>query len=310
MGPAHQGGLLETIPRPTIRIGPAGWSYPDWRGIVYPQRQPHDFHAAAYLADYFDTIEINVTFYRPVTASTAHGWIEHVAHNPRFIFTAKLWQKLTHERKLCAANEREFRPALEALRDAGKLGALLAQFPWSFKNTPENREYLIKLADSFGDFPLVVEVRHASWDKKDFYSWLVERGIGFCNLDQPVIGKSIKPAERVTAPVGYVRLHGRNYEAWFREVEGTGSAAERYNYLYSVEELKPWAERVRNVADKTESLFVILNNHFRGKSIANAAQLVHILTRQPVKVPRDMFRHYPELRAIASLPDEEQSLFS
>lgn len=294
---------------PLLRMGPAGWSYQDWSGVVYPAARPRGFHEAAYLAEYFDTIEINVTFYRPVTAATARGWIAQVAHNPRFAFTAKLWQKFTHERELSAAGERDFRPAMETLRDAGKLGALLAQFPWSFKNTPENHEYLAKLAGRFQDFPLVVEVRHASWDQEDFYGWLAERGIGFCNLDQPVIGESIRPAGHATAALGYVRLHGRNYQAWFREAKDSEGAAERYNYLYSVEELEPWAERIQALLKNTKLLFVILNNHFRGKSIANAIQLLHLLTRQPVKAPSELVRRYPELRAVASYLDSEPSLF-
>ena len=159
-----------------IRVGPAGWSYEDWAGIVYPLRRPRGFHEASYLADYFDTIELNVTFYRPVTPETARGWLGRVAHNPRFLFTAKLWQQFTHEGALTPSNEREFRPAIETLAQAGKLGALLAQFPWSFKNTAEDRDYLEKLAERFRDFPLVVEVRHASWNDRGFYEWLAERG--------------------------------------------------------------------------------------------------------------------------------------
>lgn len=300
----------ETASESIIRVGPAGWSYPDWKGIVYPRRKPQGFHAATYLAGYFDTIEINVTFYRPVPAATAQEWFRRVAENPNFTFTAKLWQKFTHQRELNTPNEREFRPGIEVLRDAGKLGALLAQFPWSFKNTSENRDYLARLTDCFRDFPLVIEVRHSSWDEEDFYALLAERNVGFCNLDQPVIGKSIKPAEHVTSSVGYIRLHGRNYEAWFREAESKEDAAERYNYLYSVEELEPWAERVRTIADSTKLLFVILNNHFRGKAVANALQLVHMLTRKPVKVPPDLISSYPELRAFATPSSIERSLFS
>lgn len=281
-----------------IRVGPAGWSYEDWAGIVYPAHRPRDFHEASYLADYFDTIELNVTFYRPATPEMARAWLARVAANPRFLFTAKLWQQITHEGELTEATERQVRPGLEALLGAGKLGALLAQFPWSFKNTPENRAYLKKLAKSFRDFPLVVEVRHASWNVAAFYEWLAERGLGFCNIDQPVIGRSLRPSERATAPVGYVRLHGRNYQEWFSDREDE-SGAERYNYLYAVEELAPWAERIRKVAGATRLTFVITNNHFHGKAVTNALQLIHLLTRRLVKVPPPLLGRYPELEPIA-----------
>ena len=292
-----------------IRVGPAGWSYEDWAGIVYPAARPRGFHEATYLADYFDTIELNVTFYRPATPEMARSWLARVAHNPRFLFTAKLWQQFTHERELTAANEREFRPGIEVLLAAGKLGALLLQFPWSFKNLPDNREYLEKLAERFRDFPLVVEVRHASWNQPAFYEWLAGRGIGFCNIDQPVIGRSIRPSERATAAVGYVRLHGRNYEEWFSDREES-SAAERYNYLYSADELKPWVERIEKVADEARVTFVITNNHFHGKAVTNALQLLHRLTGKPVRVPPPLLQHYPqELEPIAALEGTTPSLF-
>lgn len=295
--------------RAHIRIGPAGWSYEDWNGIVYPRHRPRDFHEASYLADYFDTIELNVTFYRPVPVAMARQWVERIQSNPQFLFTAKLWQQFTHERELTAANEAEVRPGLEVLLGEGKLGALLAQFPWSFKNTAENRAYLDRLVERFRDFPLVVEVRHASWNQPDFYRWLAEHDIGFCNIDQPVIGRSLKPSEQSTAAVGYVRLHGRNYEEWFSDREDS-TGAERYNYLYSGEELEPWVKRIQRIAAGTQLSFVITNNHFHGKAVTNALQLAHRLTGKKVKVPPPLLEHYPELQTIASdEPGTTPSLF-
>jgi uncharacterized protein YecE (DUF72 family) len=292
-----------------IRVGPAGWAYKDWHGIVYPRPKPQGFHEATFLADYFDTIELNVTFYRPVTAVTARGWMQLVAHNPNFIFTAKLWRTLTHDRDLSAENEREVRPAMETLRDAGKLGALLAQFPWSFKNTPESFEYLDALIARFRDFPLVVEVRHSSWDHPDVYAWLAERQVGFCNIDQPIIGRSMKPGEHLTAPVGYVRLHGRNYNEWFREnAEGEGSE-QRYHYLYPRAELEPWVKRIEHVAAHAKETFVITNNHYLGKGAVNALELIHMLTKKPVAAPPSLVEHYPALAPITRTHEVTSTLF-
>ncbi|MFQ5694652.1 MAG: DUF72 domain-containing protein, partial [Terriglobia bacterium] len=198
--------------------------------------------------------------------------------------------------------------------DEGKLGALLAQFPFSFKNVPENRAYLERLAERFRDFPLVIEVRHASWNQLEFYDWLTERGIGFCNIDQPVIGRSLKPSEHATAPVGYVRLHGRNYKEWFSSPDSgereDATGAERYNYLYSSEELEPWAERIESVAANSELTFVITNNHFRGQAVTNALQLIYRFKQQRVKVPPPLLKHYPELEPIASRKGTTPSLFT
>ena len=267
---------------PRIRVGPAGWAYKDWHGIVYPRPKPPGFHEAEFLAHYFDTIELNVTFYRPVTPATARGWMRL---------------------------EREVRPAMEALRDAGKLGALLAQFPWSFKKTPESFDYLGALIARFSDFPLVVEVRHSSWDLPDVYAWLAERSVGFCNIDQPVIGRSLKPGERLTAPVGYVRLHGRNYTEWFREnAEGEGSE-QRYNYLYPPEELDPWAKRIERIAAHAKETFVVTNNHYLGKGAVNALELIHMLTKKPVAAPPSLVEHYPILASITTTREVTPTLF-
>jgi uncharacterized protein YecE (DUF72 family) len=283
-----------------IRVGPAGWSYKDWIGVVYPRRKPPHFHEATFLANYFDTIELNVTFYRPVSVHTAAEWVERVSQNPDFLFTAKLWQEFTHTRDLSADNEKNFRPAMETLRDEGKLGALLAQFPWSFKNSKETIAYLDKLIGRFRDFPLVIEVRHSSWDTSEFYAWLTERNVGFCNIDQPVIGRSLKPSGRATSPVGYVRLHGRNYNEWFREKLDAEISEQRYNYLYSEKELGPWIERIRALEGITSTIYTILNNHPEAKALVNAFQIIHALTGKRLDIPEQMIEHYTELEPISS----------
>ena len=280
----------------TIRFGPAGWSYDDWNGIVYPSHRPHGFHEAEYLANFFDAIEINTTFYHPPRAEVARSWVGRVRHNPNFRFTAKLWQRFTHERTASQQDEREFKQGLRPLLEAGVLGALLMQFPWSFKNNKENREHVGGLVMQFMEYPLVLEVRHESWNKPDIYQMLHELGVGFCNIDQPVIGRSIRPSERSTSPVGYVRLHGRNYEHWFTSND---HPEERYDYLYSPEELEAWAKRVKHVAEASEATYVITNNHVRGKAVANALQLISIVRDQPVAVPLGLVSEYPILETIA-----------
>jgi uncharacterized protein YecE (DUF72 family) len=301
--------MAEKLATTKIRIGPAGWSYKDWIGIAYPKKKPPHFHEATFLANYFDTIELNVTFYRPVLARTAKDWIERIAHNPNFVFTAKLWQEFTHNRHLSAENEGLCRPAMETLRDGGKLGALLAQFPWSFRNTKEAIAYLDKVIGRFQDFPLVIEVRHSSWDKPEFYSWLEERNVGFCNIDQPIIGRSLRPGEKTTSPVGYVRLHGRNYNEWFRERPDGELSDQRYNYLYSNEELEPWLERIRKLEGKASAIYTILNNHPDAKALVNAFQIIHGLTGKKLDVPEDMVERYPVLEKIASPRSKTPSLF-
>ncbi len=293
---------------PRIYVGPAGWSYADWKGVVYPPHRAKSFHEATYLADFFDTIEINTSFYQPLKPNLAAQWLERIAANPRFLFTAKLWQKFTHDGGTTAEDVKIVHAGFDILSDANRLGAVLLQFPFSFHNTPETQARLNQILDDFRDYPLVVEVRHSSWARKEFYELLHERGVGFCNIDQPVIGRSIKPSERVTSPIGYVRLHGRRYDTWFSD-DPASPPSERYNYLYSQEELEPWAKRVEHVADSARATFVVTNNHFEGKGIVNALQLIHLLTGNKVKVPDTLRNHYPQLEAIADAPAKEPTLF-
>jgi uncharacterized protein YecE (DUF72 family) len=291
-----------------ILVGPAGWSYADWNGIVYPAPRPRGFHQATYLAEFFDTIEINSSFYHPMLPGHAEQWLRRVEANPRFLFTAKLWQKFTHESGASAAEQALVREGFDVLHSAGRLGAMLLQFPFSFHRTADNLARLRKLLDAFARYPLVVEVRHSSWPDAKFYELLERSGVGFCNIDQPLIGRAVKPSERATSAVGYVRLHGRRYDTWFSDDPGT-PPEERYNYLYSESELRPWAERIAHVAERAKTTFVVTNNHFEGKGIVNALQLIHLLTAGKVKVPETLRRHYPQLDSIADQPAQEPTLF-
>lgn len=294
--------------RGRILVGPAGWSYSDWSGIVYPSRRPRGFHQAAYLAEFFDTIEINTSFYNPLRPELAAQWLDRVSANPRFLFTAKLWQKFTHEEGATTADEKLVRSGFDVLHTAGRFGAMLLQFPFSFHNTPENLARLRKLLGRFSDYPLVVEVRHSSWAQAEFYDFLHERHVGICNIDQPLIGRSIKPGERATSALGYVRLHGRREDTWFSD-DPQMPSHERYNYLYSEQELLPWAGRIEHVAEHTKTTFVVTNNHFEGKGVVNALQLIHMLTHNKVKIPEPLRHRYPELEAIADAPSGEPTLF-
>ncbi|MGH9610176.1 MAG: DUF72 domain-containing protein, partial [Bryobacteraceae bacterium] len=161
-----------------IRIGPAGWNYKDWAGVVYPEKRLSGFSEPGYLANYFDTLEINTSFYGPPRSSAARKWSEAVSHNPRFRFTAKLWRGFTHERKATANDERLFKDGMEPIASADRLGAVLAQFPISFQNQPGNLTYLRALAARFREYALVVEIRHASWNDEKTIEALSDLGIG------------------------------------------------------------------------------------------------------------------------------------
>jgi uncharacterized protein YecE (DUF72 family) len=311
-GPSN-GGDSPASSAGVLRVGPAGWSYSDWVGYVYPTRRAKGFHEATYLAEFFDTIEINTSFYQPLRPDHAAQWIDRVAANPRFVFTAKLWQRFTHDTRSttsvsAAEDERAVRAGFDVLRAANKLGAVLLQFPFSFHRTAETVAYLSALIKQFADYPLVVEVRHGSWDAPETLDFLRASGVSFCNIDQPIIGRSLGPSAQATAAVGYVRLHGRRYDTWFSDDAKT-SSHERYNYLYSARELAPWVTRIRKVTERAHDTFVVTNNHFQGKAVVNALQLISILKGSKVRVPEPLRRQYPQLEDIADTPPAEPMLF-
>jgi uncharacterized protein YecE (DUF72 family) len=298
-----------------IRFGPAGWTYPDYPGHVYPADAPKKFDVLAFLASYYDTIEINASFYAPQPPRNYASWVKRVAHNEKFRFTAKLWQKFTHgiaaygrhdemayadartHRRTdapelwTAGDVREVQDGFAILRAANLLGAILAQFPWSFRPSAFNILVLEKLAEDFAGWPVVVELRHGAWAKHEHALMLKRLGLGFCNIDQPVIGESLEPTAGVTSDVGYVRLHGRRYDTWFEE---RASVSARYDYLYTAEELKPWAERINKVAaaEGVKDVYVVANNHFEGKGAANALMLQSLLEARIVPAPPTLYRTY------------------
>ena len=296
MATFSQGSLFRPPSRDTaLRVGPAGWNYKDWEGVVYPPGKGGSFDPLSYLADYFDTIEINSSFYAPPSPKAAASWVRRVAGNPRFRFTAKVWQRLSHERQdlsaaSIAADCDEVRRAMSPIAEAGRLGALLIQFPWSFRHSPENLEHLRAILRCLHDFPLVVEVRHASWNDESFFAFLRENSAAFCNVDQPVIGDSLKPGSQVTARLAYFRLHGRNYRDWFREDAGRDA---RYNYLYSKEEIRSLAQKIRRVKQTAEETYAITNNHFRGQAVVNALDILEEMDAGPPAVPPLLAEAYP-----------------
>jgi uncharacterized protein YecE (DUF72 family) len=277
-----------------IHVGTAGWSYADWEGVLYPKPHPRGFDPLEYLSRYVDVVEVNSTFYRPVDADVARRWIDRVADAPHFSFTAKLFRRFTHERGTAFTRSEvaEVVRGFQPLHNAGKLGAVLLQFPWSFRRNDDNRIWLDDVTRAFDEFPLVVEVRHESWSVPEFYEELAERSIGFVNIDQPLFKNSIKPSATATAPVGYVRIHGRNYHEWFRKDAGVEA---RYDYLYPPSELQPWAERTAQVAEAgADEVYTIANNHYRAQAAVNAIQLKSMIVDEPVPAPDTLYAAYED----------------
>lgn len=296
-------------------VGTAGWSYPHWNGLVYPKSFPRGFHPLDFLARHFNVVEINSSFYQPLKPEVVRLWMKKVEVNPQFLFTAKLHQRFTHVRAIEEPEVAGFKEGLWPLLRGRKLGAVLMQFPWAFRFTAENREFLIRLRRAFHEFPLVAEMRHRSWLTDEAIGTFLDYRIGFCNIDQPEYTSAMPPTAYLTSSVGYVRLHGRNPRnslgGYDRAFSGqTQVRLRQHDYLYPEAELEEWIKRIERIHRYAESAFVIFNNDAAGKSVVNALQLQAMITGPGVAAPQELRRRYPmELERFGPRRFEQELLF-
>ncbi len=298
-----------------INIGPAGWSYQDWQHIACPAPRPRGFHEVSYLANYFPVIEIKSSFEQPLRPEVTAVWLRQVERISQFQFTAKLCRIFTHERVLRRKDVRVAQYGFAPLLEAGRLGAILMQFPSSFRASKENQNYLARLRKAFREFPLVAELRHVDWNQEDLLRQLTDREIGFANIDQPQLPHAMPATAHATSQIGYFRLHGRNYHEWGSSANNLSSshdrtsAQTRYNYLYSTEQLAAWRSRIKTVSRQTAKTFVVTNNHFRGQALVNALQLMNMISGRQVNVPPQLRNTYPKLISITNNMPKQRSLF-
>ncbi len=293
-------------PRGTVWIGPSGWSYPDWEGCFYERRlKPGD--RLAFVARYFNAVEVNTTFYRPIGASTTAAWVRKVESRTDFRFAFKLTQTFTHVRdRIDGAAAAAFHESVAPVVDADRFGCLLIQFPWSFRNGEANRGWVARLCDAFDPLPAAVEVRHASWDDASWRGSLAARGVAVCRIDQPALRDCLGVTAETRNPHAYVRLHGRRTDTWF--ADGV-PVFERYNYLYPRDELTPWVERIASAAESSDDVYVFTNNHYRGQAPANALELRALLEGGPVEMPTTLVDAFPHLADLRAASANRETLF-
>lgn len=254
-----------------IIVGTAGFSYPDWKGALYPPGLAQSRWLAFY-AQRFRYVELNTTFYGMPTAERLARFSAQVP--PGFRFGVKAFQGLTHQRSDVAPRCAEFAGACRPLLEAGQLAAVVLQFPNSFRNREENRDHLRELAERLHGLPLTVEFRHREWvEDETTFELLTELGLGYVCVDEPRFKGLVPPVVRTTSSLGYVRFHGRNYQKWWRPQHRD----ERYDYLYSEDELREWVPRLRGLQGGTGLVLAVLNNHRRGQAVLNAQMLIDLL---------------------------------
>jgi uncharacterized protein YecE (DUF72 family) len=302
-----------------LRIGTSGWHYPSGRGtldgIFYPEPRDRDrgFDELAFYAERFNTVEINATFYGQPRASVTHGWVRRTP--PGFDFAVKLYQKFTHPKlsgdrsAISGADVDAFRTGIEPLAAAGRLGPLLAQFPPSFKDSPESRAHLDWLLRTFAAYEVAVELRHRSWSDhaEEIFDLLHEHGAAWTQIDEPKFRFSIRQDLMPNIkPFYYLRLHGRNAARWWEHEH----AEDRYNYLYTERELRPFATAVKTAGALVKKQYVYLNNHFAAQAVADAVVLRHLLD-DPIEAPfpGELVSRYPMLEGKVSRQPPKPRLF-
>ena len=251
-----------------IRIGTSGFSYDDWTGPVYPPGLPTREQLEFYAKE-FDTVELNVTFYRIPGQGTVKSWVKRTPDD--FLFTVKAFRGLTHERE--EPDYDGFNEAVRPLQESGKLGSVLAQFPYSFHPVPENVDYLRRLREGLPELPLVIEFRHSGWATQDTFDFLEELRLGYCCVDEPQLKGLMPPVAVATGPIAYVRFHGRNYAKWYAHEE----AWERYDYTYPEKELKEWVPKIEKLEGMAETTFAYFNNHYSGQAVQGARELKQLM---------------------------------
>ncbi|MBN2018907.1 MAG: DUF72 domain-containing protein [Sedimentisphaerales bacterium] len=277
-----------------VYIGIAGWSYPDWKGIVYPDSKTDQLE---YVSRLVDCVEINNTFYRPPDAKIVGTWLAKASAKPDFFFTAKLHRDFTHEGKIEARTVKQFRDGFSPMLEAGKLNRLLAQFRYDFDDTNHNRRHLTKIIEAFSDtFSIAVEVRHKSWQMPEALKFLDGLRVSVCNLDYPTTYNSFDLRLCAIGRDGYFRLHGRNADKWFSK----STRNETYDYYYNENELAQIKLRIDELAKALRTLTVITNNHYRGAELANAIELKCLTTGRKQAVPEGLLKTYPQLAKVAS----------
>jgi len=252
-----------------IKIGTSGFSYKDWKGPFYPAALPAGKYLE-YYSRHFHVLEINFTFYRMPVPNQLETMIERTAGQMSFIVKSN--QQFTHVRD-SVDSLRVFTESLSPFQQAGVLGGILFQFPYSFRNTPENWKYLETLNTQKGNHTGIVEFRHNSWIEDQTMTRLRNMGLSFCCVDQPDMNGLMGEYCNTTCEPGYLRFHGRNTGKWWEHEE----AWERYDYSYTPEQIQTWVPRIRWMSDRVDRIYVFFNNHYQGQAVRNAQLLMAFL---------------------------------
>ena len=255
-----------------IKLGTSGYSFQDWKGNFYPEKIEKG-KMLDYYAQHFDTVEINSTYYT-IPHSKVFYYLSQKTGDD-FEFIVKVHKQVTHEYDESFGSMEKLKEAIKPIIESGKFKGFLAQFPWSFKLSKDNVEYLKRLKESSGDYTICVEFRNINWNREGTYDFLREQSIGYCCVDEPQLRGLLPPQAITTSDISYVRFHGRNTTTWWDTSKG-----DRYDYLYTKEELSDWLERIREMRKNTSKTYLFFNNCHAGHAVKNAKMMAELLKNQ------------------------------
>jgi uncharacterized protein YecE (DUF72 family) len=254
----------------SVVVGTSGYSFADWVGNFYPSGIRKGDMLTEY-SKHFTVVEVNSTYYRIPHPVVLRRMEEKTPEGFEFVIKAN--QEMTHKHSKDPALYANFKEAIQPVIEARKFSGIIAQFPWGFKHTPENRAHVGFLKEQFEEYPLFVEFRNSSWISEEIFERLGRAGIGYCSVDEPKLRGLVPPVARVTTDQGYVRLHGRNAGNWW----GRGGG-DRYDYLYSEGELREWIAKIKDMSQKARKIFVFFNNCHAGQAASNARLMKELLS--------------------------------
>lgn len=276
-----------------IYVGTCGFSYKDWIGPFYPARIKSTDMLPFY-ARRFSAVEIDSSAYGVPTEKTVASMVNRTPE--RFRFTFKAPQTITHPPDPTTVvvhdDAKLLVDATEPAVSSGKFACVLLQFPNGFKPEGNRREYLARAVEAFDGLPVVVEFRNDRWQSPETMQLLRDLGAGYCNVDMPRLEGLLHASSEATSDVGYVRFHGRSAKTWWR-----GTNVTRYDYLYSDEELAPWADRIADVEAQTRDTFVFFNNHADAKAAKNAEMMELLLEERYGDAAEETVAHPKEAAA-------------
>lgn len=285
---------LVSKPSSPPRVGPAGWSYPDWQARVYPPHPSRRFDPLLWIARFFSTIEVNSSFYHIPPPRNAESWVRRLREVADFRFAVKLHRSFTHDDpQISSGALADLEKFLEPLAESGRLGPILAQFPWSFRRSEKHLAYLQRLSEKLAPHSLVFELRHGSWGDDSGIVQLHDSKLCVVSVDQPQLSDSLPPVLQSSGELLYLRLHGRNRENWFQKNAGRD---QRYDYCYSLAELTPWIDAFRKSEASASESYIITNNHFQGQAVVNALQIRALLGEDVAEFPSWLQEEFPEIK--------------